>query len=161
MTLGQKLSERRKANGYTQDAVAEKLGVSAQAVSKWENDISCPDITLLPQIAQLYGITIDELLTEKEPTVTLVKEGARKNIEDMVLRILVNDNRGDNVRINVPLSLAKALVDAGSGTSVKIGSSDLSGIDFNTIIDLVERGAIGRLMEVETGNGETVVIEVV
>lgn len=51
MTLGQKLNAKRKAYGYTQDTVAEMLGVSAQAVSKWENDISCPDITLLPQMA--------------------------------------------------------------------------------------------------------------
>lgn len=161
MTLGQKLSEKRKAHGYTQDSVAEKLGVSAQAVSKWENDISCPDITLLPQIARLYGTTIDELLTEKEPTVTLVKESARKNFDEMVLRILVNGRGGENVRINVPLSLVKAFVDAGNGTSIKIGSSDLSGIDFNTVIELVESGAIGRLMEIESGDGETVVIEVV
>ena len=46
----------------TQDALAEQLGVTAQAVSKWENDQSCPDITMLPKLAKIFGITTDELL---------------------------------------------------------------------------------------------------
>ena len=65
-TIGKKLHELRKQSGFTQDYVAEKLGVSAQAVSKWENDIACPDIMTLPNIAELYGITIDELFKNEE-----------------------------------------------------------------------------------------------
>ena len=49
MTIGEKFAEKRKARGFTQDEVAEKLGVTPQAVSKWENNVSCPDITRLPQ----------------------------------------------------------------------------------------------------------------
>lgn len=52
----------RKRLALTQDQLAEKLGVTAQAVSKWENDQSCPDITMLPRLAELFGITTDELL---------------------------------------------------------------------------------------------------
>ena len=47
-TLGKRIEENRKKLGLTQDQLAEKLGVTAQAVSKWENDQSCPDITMLP-----------------------------------------------------------------------------------------------------------------
>ena len=61
-TLGKRIALNRKRLGLTQDKLAERLGVTAQAVSKWENDLSCPDITLLPKLAQVFGITTDELL---------------------------------------------------------------------------------------------------
>ena len=61
-TLGKRIVRCRKGLGLTQDALAEKLGVTAQAVSKWENDQSCPDITMLPKLAEIFGITIDMLL---------------------------------------------------------------------------------------------------
>ena len=64
MTLGEKLSEKRRSKNMTQDDVAEKLGVTPQAVSKWENDASCPDISLLPTLASLYETTNDELLSK-------------------------------------------------------------------------------------------------
>ena len=63
MTLGEKLSEKRRAKNMTQDDVAEKLGVTPQAVSKWENDQSCPDILSLPQLARELHTTVDALLT--------------------------------------------------------------------------------------------------
>ena len=61
-TLGKRIAMLRKEKGYTQEQLAEKVGVSAQAVSKWENDVSCPDITLLPLLADILGVTVDELL---------------------------------------------------------------------------------------------------
>lgn len=61
-TLGKRISANRKRLGLTQDALAEKLGVTAQAVSKWENDQSCPDITMLPKLSDIFGITTDALL---------------------------------------------------------------------------------------------------
>ena len=61
-TLGKRIIEHRKRLGLTQDRRAEQLGVTAQAVSKWENDQSCPDITMLPKLAQIFGITTDALL---------------------------------------------------------------------------------------------------
>lgn len=68
-TMGKRIAQNRKRLGLTQDALAEKLGVTAQAVSKWENDQSCPDITMLPQLAQIFGITTDELLGLQEQKV--------------------------------------------------------------------------------------------
>ena len=61
-TMGKRIAANRKALGLTQDQMAEKLGVTAQAVSKWENDQSCPDIAMIPRLAELFGITTDELL---------------------------------------------------------------------------------------------------
>ena len=61
-TLGKRIVANRKRIGLTQDQLAEKLGVTAQAVSKWENDQSCPDITMLPKLAEIFGTTTDTLL---------------------------------------------------------------------------------------------------
>lgn len=61
-TLGKRIMANRKRLGLTQDQLAERLGVTAQAVSKWENDQSCPDIGTLPKLAALFGVSTDELL---------------------------------------------------------------------------------------------------
>lgn len=61
-TLGKRIVFHRKRLGLTQDALAERMGVTAQAVSKWENDQSCPDISALPKLAEIFGISTDELL---------------------------------------------------------------------------------------------------
>lgn len=61
-TIGKRIAACRKKLGLTQDALAEQLGVTAQAVSKWENDQSCPDISMIPRLAKLFSITTDELL---------------------------------------------------------------------------------------------------
>ena len=61
MEIGNKIKQLRYKASLTQEQLAEKLGLSAQAVSKWENAVAMPDITLLPEIAEIFGISIDEL----------------------------------------------------------------------------------------------------
>lgn len=68
-TLGKRIAQSRKRLGMTQDQLAEKLGVTAQAVSKWENDQSCPDISMLPKLSGIFGISADELLGIQEERV--------------------------------------------------------------------------------------------
>lgn len=70
MTLGNRIAFLRKQQGLTQEALAQKLEVTNQAVSKWESDACCPDITLLPKLADVFGVTIDALFgreTTAEP----------------------------------------------------------------------------------------------
>lgn len=62
MRLGSNLSDARKKKGLSQEAVAEKLGVSRQTISKWETDETLPDIRQSKQLAVLYGLTLDELI---------------------------------------------------------------------------------------------------
>ena len=75
-TLGKRIVSNRKQLGITQDRLAEQLGVTAQAVSKWENDQSCPDITMLPKLAEFFGTTTDALLgiTPAEPQKVMESE---------------------------------------------------------------------------------------
>lgn len=61
-TLGKRICQNRKRLRLTQEQLAEHLSVTAQAVSKWENDQSCPDITVIPKLADIFGISTDELL---------------------------------------------------------------------------------------------------
>ena len=61
-TIGKRIAANRKRLGLTQDQLADRLDVTAQAVSKWENDQSCPDIMMLPKLAEIFGISTDEIL---------------------------------------------------------------------------------------------------
>lgn len=61
MTLGMQIAALRKQHNITQEALAQQLGVTNQAVSKWESDQCCPDVTLLPKIADIFKITLDAL----------------------------------------------------------------------------------------------------
>lgn len=61
MKIGSKIKELRKARGITQEQLAHSIGVSFQAVSKWENGITLPDIALAPSLAAFFGVTMDEL----------------------------------------------------------------------------------------------------
>ena len=61
MTLGERLLQLRKKNYYTQQMLGQKLNISAQAISKWENDLSEPDLAMLRKLAELYEISLYDL----------------------------------------------------------------------------------------------------
>ena len=63
--MGEFLAALRKSKGYTQQEVADTLGVSNKTVSSWETGASCPDISMLPVLAELYGVTCDEIIRGK------------------------------------------------------------------------------------------------
>ena len=158
-TLGKRIAALRREKELKQDELAEKLGVSPQAVSKWENDQTCPDISLLPSLAKTLGVSVDELLSGKQesaPVVQVLPQNQRKDIKDMVLRIVVKSG-DNNVRINIPLLLLKVGIDAGLNMAqVTGGNESLKNIDISKILELVEQGAVGNLMEVESEDGSTV-----
>lgn len=156
-TIGKKLHELRKQSGFTQDYVAEKLGVSAQAVSKWENDIACPDIMTLPNIAELYGITVDELFKNEEVKSKVKYEKEEKaNENELVFRVYVDTVNGDFVKVNLPYLLVKELIKVGKNISGVIAGVDLSSIDFESIFKMVEMGVLGEIVNVKTQNGDIV-----
>jgi len=155
-TLGSRISKYRKEKGLTQEALAEHMGVSSQAVSKWENDISCPDIALLPRLSRILGVTTDELLTGCDSKVRMVPEEQRKSLDELVMRIRVNSADGDRVKVNLPMSLVKVFLEVGVDTVHVNGADALRNLDLAKIMDLVERGVIGKLVEVESADGDVV-----
>lgn len=64
-TLGSTIAALRKEKGMTQQALAEKMGVTDKAVSKWERDLSCPDVSSLPKLAEELGVSLDALMNCK------------------------------------------------------------------------------------------------
>lgn len=159
MTIGKRIALFRKEKGLKQEELAEMLGVSGQAVSKWENDQTCPDISLLPQLASILGVTVDELLSGKRemaPSVQILPEDQRKDIKEMMLRIIVDSADGDKVRVNLPMALIQVAIECGIEMPQLSGSEALKHIDWNQIMDMVSRGVIGNLVEVEAADGDIV-----
>ena len=87
MNIGNKIRELRKQRGITQEQLAESIGISFQAVSKWENNIALPDITLAPVLASYFGVSMDELFDFNLKEI----ECAVKNITDEAYKFREND----------------------------------------------------------------------
>ncbi|MBQ6876996.1 MAG: helix-turn-helix transcriptional regulator [Oscillospiraceae bacterium] len=160
-TIGKRISENRKRKNIKQDELAEMLCVSPQAVSKWENDLSCPDISLLPKLSKILGITVDELLSGKQETsAVFVPEENRKDINEMMFRVVVNSSEGDKVRVNIPCALAKIALDCGMEMPQISGNDSVNSafksIDLAKIFEMVEKGVIGNLVEVESHEGDII-----
>ena len=68
-TLGMLIADLRKKKGMTQVQLAAQMGVTDTAVSKWERDLSCPDINSIPKLAEILGVSVDQLMQgEKSPS---------------------------------------------------------------------------------------------
>ena len=108
MTLGKKLSNHRKMLGWTQQQLGEYLNLSAQAVSKWENDLAEPDLVTLKTLANLYSVTVDDLLnndiedfTQKtaEPQHTDAKANATIGFCKNCGIVVTEDNLGERTPV--------------------------------------------------------------
>ena len=108
-TFGQRLSRIRKEKGLTQEDIAKKIVISPQAVSKWENDVSSPDILVLSSLADILGVSVDVLLGRKDFNPEDVKEEkpekeeeesveADKDTSDVYDKVFIEDD-GDEIHI--------------------------------------------------------------
>ena len=160
MTLGKRIAMLRRQKGLKQEDLANTLGVSSQAVSKWENDQTCPDISLLPTLAALLGVTVDELLSGKKEelatTAKVLPPEERKDLRDMMLRIVVDSADGDRVRVNLPMALVQLAIEMGTEMPQVSGNAALKNIDLVQILAMAQQGAIGNLVEVESADGDVV-----
>lgn len=141
----------------TQKELAEKLGVSGQAVSKWENNVSCPNIMLLPAIAELFGITTDELLSgKKPPEIYIVPKEKRKKLEELMLVVEIDDD-DDRINVNIPLMLIKTCLEIGVAMpQLTAKVQGIEKIDFSQIILLAENGMLGKIVDIESSDGSTI-----
>ena len=158
MTIGKRIALLRKEKGLTQEELANHMGVSPQAVSKWENDQTCPDISALPKLARLFGVTVDELLEGKTETtaVRVLPPEQRRDIKDMMLRITVDSAQGDKVRVNLPIALVEVAMEIGMEMPQINGNEALKGIDLKKVLELVRLGCVGNLVEVDSAEGDKV-----
>ena len=77
-TIGEMISSLRKEKGMTQNELAEKMNVTDKAVSKWERDLSCPDINTISKLANILDVSVDELLQAKK------KEKSNTKLRDVI-----------------------------------------------------------------------------
>ena len=155
-TFGQRFTRFRKQRNLTQEELGERIGLSGQAVSKWENDASMPDISLLVQLSEILGVSLDELLGKEVPATKIVPVEERKNTDDMVLRIRVDSVEGDKVTVNLPIAIVKMGIMLGVTMPQINGNKALEGIDFEEVIKLVDAGLVGELVTVESAEGDHV-----
>ena len=159
--LNERIAFYRRKCGLTQEELAEKCSVTPQAVSKWENGLTSPDISLLPRLGEVFGVTTDELLGVERPETAMLAP-AGFDPAKAIMRIRVVSDEGDRVSINLPLAVVKIVLQSGSitiGESGDVLKSDaLKDIDFDQIFTLVNAGAIGKLVEVSSADGDHVEI---
>ena len=120
-TLGKRIAANRKRLGLTQDRLAELLGVTAQAVSKWENDQSCPDIGTIPKLADIFGISTDELLgtrPRKEAVKVEVEPGGSDN--DHCVEVSVHTGKRSTLGVALWLLAAGGVSVAGRSMELDI-----------------------------------------
>lgn len=109
-TLGGMIATLRKGYGMTQNDLAEQMNVTDKAVSKWERDISCPDVSTLPKLAEILGVSVDELLSTK----TVYKqEKADKDKSKIIDEIIDGALKGVVITMGVVVLVRKALNDLG------------------------------------------------
>jgi len=86
-TFGQNIAAFRKNKNLTQEKLAELIGISPQSVSKWENDVSMPDIALLPILADIFSTTIDSLISMGE-SISVSREQIPEKAIDTLLHLI-------------------------------------------------------------------------
>ena len=92
MEIGKKLKDARMKSGFTQEAVAEKINMSRQTISNWENEKSYPDIISVIELSSLYSISLDELLKGDEKMMEHLEESTNvvKSTRKLIGAILLN-----------------------------------------------------------------------
>lgn len=156
-TLGTRLVELRKKYNFTQADIGEKLNVSVQAVSKWENDLSLPDYDYLIKLADLFNTSIDELLGRKKE---IVRQEENKDKNKLLFKISIKSADGDEISINLPLLVIKVLVENNSNTNIISGNESLKNIDFASLLSLAEQGVIGEIVNISSADGDIIKIVV-
>ena len=159
-TLGERIAYFRKQKGLTQEGLAELCSVSAQAVSKWENDLTAPDISLLPRLSDIFGVSVDELLGVEKKAVAVDPE--KVDFNKLTLRIRVLSHEGDKVNVNLPFALVEVFLKDGKlPFNVEGEKGDfLKSIDFAKLLELVKAGVVGKLVDVTSADGDIVEIVV-
>ena len=157
MNIGNNISLLRKSRNLTQEELAAALGVSAQAVSKWENNSSCPDVSLLTDISDFFSVSVDELLRSENDDIIssagkIDSDGA-KNENNYKKNVCINVTQPDGKKntIRIPFSFVK--------TGLKIGT--VFGLDNKTadkISELANGESIDNIVNIDTEKGEHITI---
>ncbi len=99
--IGETIARLRKERSMTQEALAECMGVTAQTISKWENSTTCPDVMLLPVLADFFHVTVDDLYGRERAEKQLRREETFEAAMEQMRRIIVRSFYGESSRAEV------------------------------------------------------------
>ena len=127
-TLGMTISSLRKDKGMTQLELAEKIGVTDKAVSKWERDLSFPDINSIPKLAEIFEISVDDLMQVKPKT----KENERKSKVDEIVDIAL---KGIGIAMGIAVTVLSVLGEVEMNTAFIMLGIGLTGLSISVLKD--------------------------
>ena len=130
-TLGMMISSLRKEKGMTQLELAEKMGVTDKAVSKWERDLSYPDINSIPKLAEVFGVSVDELMQVK----TEIKENMSKNKIDGIVDTVL---KGVGVAMGIAVTVLAILKELEANSAFVMLGIGLASISISMLKDKQE-----------------------
>lgn len=125
LAMAQRLVDRRKAAGLSQEALAAQLGVSRQAVSKWERSESSPDTDNLIALAALYGVSLDELLYGEAASDANSSEDGSTETVDEAKDSAEHADCGDKPLVDISLARGIHVIDPNKGEEVHVGWSGI------------------------------------
>ena len=115
MTFGEKLKETRKAAGFSQEELAEKLNVSRQAITKWETDTGLPDISNIMTISKLFSIPVDDLISEEKTAVRI-----KSRLYESITEYDIDGKKNFDIK----LGGAKEIIVSGTGPVAKTADTE-------------------------------------
>ena len=130
-TLGMMISSLRKEKGMTQLELAEKMGVTDKAVSKWERDLSFPDINSIPKLAEIFDVSVDDLMQVKTET----KENMSKNKVDEIVDTAL---KGIRIAMGIAVTVLSVLGELETNTAFIMLGIGLSSISISLLKDKKE-----------------------
>ncbi len=127
-TFGMMISSLRKEKGMTQLELAEKMGVTDKAVSKWERDLSFPDINSIPKLAEVFEISVDELMQVQ----TTSKEKKNKNKASEIVDIVL---KGVGIAMGIAVTVLSILGEVEANTAFTMLGIGLASISISQLKD--------------------------
>lgn len=130
-TLGMMISSLRKEKGITQLQLAEKMGVTDKAVSKWERDLSMPDLNSIPKLAEIFEISVDDLMQMKTDT----KENRSQNKVDGIMDTVL---KGIGIAMGIAVTVLSILGELEVNTAFVMLGIGLASVSISLLKDKKE-----------------------
>ena len=161
MSIGKNIAYFRKKKGFTQSELGELLGVSNQAISKWESEMTMPDVMLLPQIAKVLEVTLIDLYEDTFPDEALetnpktisstVENGHIENRRILAIRVQAD---GANVTTKMPVSAIKSVL---GNQLLQQYLGDCEDNQLEALLAMLDQNMTGTLVNAVTEEGSVTI----
>lgn len=160
-TIGKNIAYFRKKAGFTQEELSKKMSVTSQAISKWENDLSYPDLPSTKMLADILQVSTDELFNG-EVNYPLATDEDEDQIARRILVIRVQNEENEswgtpatNVTVRFPVSV---LLEASENGTLRELVDDDEASSIEMAMGMIKKGVTGTLVDVQTGDCSTQIV---